>query len=45
MVADRWGGCAIGDVPMGPGGKTLWFELNLPTPPPPNDTPAPALAA
>ncbi|QUW84791.1 ATP-binding protein [Streptomyces mirabilis] len=43
-VADRWGGCAIGDEPMGPGGKTLWFELNLPTPPP-DGSPAAALAA
>ncbi|WP_225891519.1 ATP-binding protein [Streptomyces dioscori] len=45
LVADRWGGCAIGDAPTGPGGKTLWFELNLPAPPPPNGTPTPALAA
>ncbi|MFD7816180.1 ATP-binding protein [Streptomyces sp. NPDC059785] len=43
-VADRWGGCAIGDAPMGPGGKTLWFELALPAPPP-DDDPAAALAA
>lgn len=43
-VADRWGGCAIGDDPYGPGGKTLWFELNLPTPPP-DGSPASALAA
>ena len=43
-VADRWGGCAIGDEPMGPGGKALWFELNLPVPPP-GATPASTLAA
>lgn len=42
-VADRWGGCAIGDEPYGPGGKTLWFELTLA--PPPDGSPAPALAA
>lgn len=29
VVADRWGGCAIGDGPWGPGGKTVWFELVL----------------
>ncbi|WP_243740546.1 ATP-binding protein [Streptomyces sp. 8K308] len=28
-LADRWGGCAIGDGPWGPGGKTLWFKLLL----------------
>ncbi|MEV0635303.1 ATP-binding protein [Streptomyces sp. NPDC050619] len=44
VVADRWGGCAIGDEPYGPGGKTLWFELNLPVPPP-DGSPASALAA
>ncbi len=43
-IADRWGGCAIGEEPMGPGGKTLWFELTLPTPTPDGD-PASALAA
>lgn len=34
-VADRWGGCAIGEDPYGPGGKTMWFELalRLTTPP------------
>ncbi|GGZ66023.1 ATP-binding protein [Streptomyces bluensis] len=41
-VADRWGGCAIGEGVCGPGGKTIWFELRLPVPPPP---PASALAA
>ncbi|WP_251069319.1 ATP-binding protein [Streptomyces sp. ISL-96] len=40
LVADRWGGCAIGKGPYGPGGKTIWFELSLRTGPPP-----PALAA
>ncbi|MFF1378064.1 hypothetical protein [Streptomyces sp. NPDC058308] len=30
-VADRWGGCAIGEGSYGPGGKTMWFELALPT--------------
>jgi hypothetical protein len=34
-VADRWGGCAIGEGVYGPGGKTIWFELRLPVPPPP----------
>jgi anti-sigma regulatory factor (Ser/Thr protein kinase) len=34
-VADRWGGCAIGGGPYGPGGKTMWFELSLPQGPPP----------
>ncbi|MFJ9032513.1 ATP-binding protein [Streptomyces sp. NPDC102274] len=29
LVADRWGGCAIGEGPYGPGGKTIWFELAL----------------
>lgn len=38
-VADRWGGCAIGEGAFGPGGKSLWFELILP------QTPPPALAA
>jgi anti-sigma regulatory factor (Ser/Thr protein kinase) len=41
-VADRWGGCAVGEGAYGPGGKTIWFELNLPVPPSPT---APALAA
>lgn len=27
VLADRWGGCALGDGPWGPGGKTIWFEL------------------
>ncbi|MEN8650759.1 ATP-binding protein [Streptomyces sp. 21So2-11] len=35
LVADRWGGCAIGDGPYGPGGKTIWFELALAAAPPP----------
>ncbi|MET8948758.1 ATP-binding protein [Streptomyces sp. NPDC004542] len=43
-VADRWGGCAIGGEPHGPGGKSLWFELTLPGPPP-DDRPASALVA
>ncbi|WP_328771444.1 ATP-binding protein [Streptomyces sp. NBC_00286] len=34
-VAERWGGCAIGDGPYGPGGKTVWFELSLPEESPP----------
>jgi anti-sigma regulatory factor (Ser/Thr protein kinase) len=34
LVADRWGGCAIGDGPHGHGGKTIWFELALPGGPP-----------
>ncbi|WP_335937526.1 ATP-binding protein [Streptomyces sp. PTD5-9] len=29
LVADRWGGCAIGEGAFGPGGKTVWFELAL----------------
>ncbi|MFG2783055.1 ATP-binding protein [Streptomyces prunicolor] len=33
-VADRWGGCPVGEGPYGPGGKTIWFELALPTPSP-----------
>lgn len=43
-VADRWGGCAIGEGPYGRGGKTLWFELALSTSPP-GGGPASALAA
>ncbi|GCB45848.1 ATP-binding protein [Streptomyces sp. NL15-2K] len=42
-VADRWGGCGIGEAPYGPGGKTIWFELALP--PDPRPGPPPALAA
>jgi hypothetical protein len=42
LVADRWGGCAIGEGPYGPGGKTIWFELTLDGGPPPT---ASALAA
>ncbi|MHC0430078.1 ATP-binding protein [Streptomyces sp. O3] len=42
-VADRWGGCGIGEGDWGPGGKTIWFELYLPATPPP--TTASALAA
>ncbi|MEL3946831.1 ATP-binding protein [Streptomyces sp. LNU-CPARS28] len=34
-VADRWGGCAIGEEPYGPGGKTMWFELTRNQAPPP----------
>ncbi|MEU6991203.1 ATP-binding protein [Streptomyces sp. NPDC046465] len=36
-VADRWGGCAIGEglYGDGPGGKTMWFELALRQAPPP----------
>ncbi|MET9850743.1 ATP-binding protein [Streptomyces ossamyceticus] len=44
-VADRWGGCAIGGEPHGPGGKTLWFELTLPEPPPDGSPMASVLAA
>ncbi|MFE9778234.1 ATP-binding protein [Streptomyces sp. NPDC005775] len=29
LVADRWGGCAIGEGELGSGGKTVWFELAL----------------
>ncbi|MDX3683130.1 ATP-binding protein [Streptomyces sp. AK04-4c] len=29
LVADRWGGCAIGEGELGSGGKTIWFELAL----------------
>ncbi|MFI1729962.1 ATP-binding protein [Streptomyces acidicola] len=43
-VADRWGGCAMGEGPYGPGGKTLWFELALASPSP-GGGPASALAA
>ncbi|MEU6388997.1 ATP-binding protein [Streptomyces sp. NPDC046939] len=32
-VAERWGGCAMGEGPYGPGGKTLWFELSVPLSP------------
>ncbi|WP_413103416.1 hypothetical protein [Streptomyces sp. Inha503] len=42
VLADRWGGCAIGEEPFGLGGKTLWFELSWGGPPP---APVPALAA
>nr|WP_260333918.1 ATP-binding protein [Streptomyces sp. REN17] len=38
MVADRWGGCAMGEGKPGPGGKTIWFELSLPGVPPPVDS-------
>ncbi|MFF9570805.1 ATP-binding protein [Streptomyces sp. NPDC014685] len=31
LVADRWGGCAIGEGELGTGGKTIWFELALAT--------------
>ncbi|MFE9821618.1 ATP-binding protein [Streptomyces sp. NPDC005791] len=31
LVADRWGGCAIGEGELGSGGKTIWFELALTT--------------
>ncbi|MFD6431928.1 ATP-binding protein [Streptomyces venezuelae] len=34
-VADRWGGCAIGEGVYGPGGKTMWFELSHGTQAPP----------
>ncbi|WP_200308310.1 ATP-binding protein [Streptomyces adelaidensis] len=44
-VADRWGGCPMGEGAGGPGGKTIWFELNLPVPPSPPSPTAPALAA
>jgi hypothetical protein len=42
VLADRWGGCAIGEEPFGLGGKTVWFELAWSGPPP---TPVAALAA
>lgn len=29
VLADRWGGCALGGGSYGPGGKTIWFELSL----------------
>ncbi|MFF2957751.1 ATP-binding protein [Streptomyces sp. NPDC057963] len=29
LVADRWGGCAMGEGAHEPGGKTIWFELAL----------------
>lgn len=45
LVADRWGGCAIGEGPYGPGGKTIWFELTLNAGPPPDPEVTPALAA
>lgn len=37
-MADRWGGCGIGEAPYGhgPGGKTIWFELALPPGPQPS---------
>ncbi|MGW3564008.1 ATP-binding protein [Streptomyces sp. NPDC000941] len=42
VLADRWGGCAIGEEPFGLGGKTVWFELAWGETPP---TPMAALAA
>ncbi|QHY98311.1 hypothetical protein SSPS47_24660 [Streptomyces sp. S4.7] len=45
LVADRWGGCAIGEGPYGPGGKTIWFELALNSGPPPDAGAASSLAA
>ncbi|GAA2294928.1 ATP-binding protein [Streptomyces violaceusniger] len=42
VLADRWGGCAMGEEPFGLGGKTLWFELAWSGPPP---TPTAALVA
>ncbi len=46
LVADRWGGCAIGEGQYGPGGKTIWFELAIADGPPPLTPPLPpALAA
>ncbi|MEV8309848.1 ATP-binding protein [Streptomyces flavidovirens] len=41
LVADRWGGCAIGEGPYGQGGKTIWFELAIATGPPPPGPPLP----
>lgn len=35
VLADRWGGLAIGEEPFGLGGKTIWFELSWERPPPP----------
>ncbi|MFI9231580.1 ATP-binding protein [Streptomyces rimosus] len=43
-VADRWGGCALGDTLLGPGGKSVWFELAVRTGPPPPETPRPLAA-
>lgn|GEM_PF-1001886 len=40
VLADRWGGCAMGEGPYGPGGKTIWFELMFG-----EGSPPPALAA
>jgi anti-sigma regulatory factor (Ser/Thr protein kinase) len=35
MLADRWGGCAIGAGPWGEeGGKAVWFELGVREPEP-----------
>ncbi|WP_455351360.1 ATP-binding protein [Streptomyces sp. SYSU K217416] len=47
LVADAWGGCALGDTLLGPGGKTIWFELALDTGPPHPEAPQhpPALTA
>ncbi|MEV5774529.1 ATP-binding protein [Streptomyces antimycoticus] len=42
VLADRWGGCAMGEEPFGLAGKTVWFELAWGGPPP---TPMTALAA
>ncbi|MFJ1643778.1 ATP-binding protein [Streptomyces sp. NPDC088258] len=36
LVADRWGGCAMGEEPYGPGGKTMWFEVAMNGSPPPD---------
>ena len=40
-LADRWGGCAVGEGAFGSGGKSLWFELILPG----HEPPPAALAA
>ncbi|MET9297593.1 ATP-binding protein [Streptomyces sp. NPDC003077] len=39
VMADRWGGCAMGEGPFGPGGKTIWFELAVGADPPPGLVP------
>ncbi|MFF3503091.1 ATP-binding protein [Streptomyces sp. NPDC003247] len=31
LLADRWGGCGTDDGPYRPAGKTVWFELALPS--------------
>jgi anti-sigma regulatory factor (Ser/Thr protein kinase) len=45
LVADRWGGCAMGEGPYSHGGKTIWFELALAGGPPAGPDSTSALAA